>query len=73
MFAKFEESNILSEYHNNMEIGHKSDEWSTLPPFVSESETNAFSSGDEFDAETMYTDILEDITDQGQSRPRIIG
>ena len=56
-----------------MEIGHKSDEWSTLPPFVSESETNAFSSGDEFDAETMYTDILEDITDQGQSRPRIIG
>ena len=32
---------------------------------------DAMSSGDEYDAEPMSTDILEDIRDGSQSRPRI--
>ena len=57
-FTKFEEGNLLSETRNNTESGNESDENSTFKPFISEEETYAISSGDEYYAETMYKDML---------------
>ena len=54
-----------------MEIGTKSDDDSIMPPLISEEGMNTMSSGDEFDAEPISTDILEDICDGSQSHPSI--
>ena len=35
-FAQFEYGKLLSENHDNTEISNKSDEYSTLPPLISE-------------------------------------
>ena len=70
-FTHFEEGNLLSETHDDMESGNKSDDDSTLSPFISEEEMNAMSSSDEFDAEPMYTDMLEEISDGSKSNSRI--
>ena len=42
-----------------------------MPPLTSEEEMDTMSSGDESDAETMYTEILESIRDGSQSHPSI--
>ena len=42
-----------------------------MPPLISEEEMNSMSSGDEYDAEDMSTDMLEDIRDGCQSHPTI--
>ena len=50
-----------------MESGNKSDEYSILPPFISEEDIDAISSGDESDDKPKSTDMLEDIRDVRQS------
>ena len=42
-----------------------------MPPLISEEEMDAMSSGNEYDAETMSTNMLEDIRDVSQSHPRV--
>ena len=71
VFTQFEEGNLLSETRNNTESGNEYDDDSTLATIISEEETDVMSSRDESDAETMHTDMLEDITDGSQSH-RII-
>ena len=67
-FTQFEEGNLLSETQNllsetrdNTESGNKSDDISTLPPLISKEEMDAMSKGDDFDAEPMSTEMLEEI------------
>ena len=71
MFSQFEEGNLLSKSHNGTESGDKSDEYSTLPPLTSEAKMDKMSQGNEYDAEPMYTDMLEYIRNGSQSRPCI--
>ena len=40
-----------------------------MPPLISEEEMDAISSGEESDAEPMYTNMLEYINDGIQSHP----
>ena len=75
-FAQFEERNLLSEAQDllsktldNTESGNKSDEDSTMPQLISEEEMGVISSGGEYDAEPMSTDMLENIFDGSQSHP----
>ena len=71
----FEEGNLLSETCEyakiNEESDDKSDNDSTLTPLISEEEIDTISSGNEFDAERMPTDMLKDICDGSQSHPGI--
>ena len=74
-FEKFEEGNLLSDSHNGTESGDKyddSDDDLTLPPLISEAKTYEISSGDEYDAEPIPMDMLEDICDGSQYHQRII-
>ena len=59
------------EYRNGTESGNKYYYNSTLPPLSSEEKTDKISSGNEYDAESMYTDMLEDIHDRSQYQPSI--
>ena len=43
--------------------GNESDDDSNLPPLISEEDMDAISSGDEYDAEPMSTDMLKGIRD----------
>ena len=67
MFTQFEEGDLLSETRADTEIGNVSDDNSTLSPLICEEEMGAKLSGDESDAEPIYTDMLEDILDGNQS------
>ena len=78
ILAYFEDGNILSvtryllsETRDNTKSGNKSDDCSTLIPLVSEEGMDALISGDDYDAEPMSTDMLEDIRDGSQSHPGI--
>ena len=70
-YAQFEEGGLLSETRDDKESGNESDEYSTFAPLNSEEEMDMMSSDDEFDAESMTTDMLEDIRDVSQSHPII--
>ena len=56
---------------NNTDSANKYNDNSTVAPIISESEMDVMSSGDEYDAEPMSTDMLEDICDRNQYRPSI--
>ena len=64
-----ETQNLSSETREDVESGYKYDDGSTMPPLISEEEIDAMSSGDESDDELMSTEMLEDIREDGQSRP----
>ena len=59
------------EYHNGTESGDNFGEDSTLPPLVSETKMDEMSLGNKSDAETMSTDMLEDVCDGRQSHTKI--
>ena len=67
----FETKNLLAETRDNTESGNEFDEDSTMSPLISEELMDAMSSGDESDAEPMYTEMLEDIRDDSQSHPSV--
>ena len=46
---------------------YKSDDYSTMPPLISEEEIDVMSSGDNSDDGPMYTEMLEDICDGSKS------
>ena len=69
-FAKFEEVNIWTKTRNDAESGDESDDDSIISLLLSEEEIYAMDSGDESDDELVSTDMLEDICDNSQSRPR---
>ena len=78
MFSQFEErdllsenQNLLAETRNDTEIDNKSDDNSTMPTLISEEEIDVMSSGNEYDAEPVSTDMIEGIRDGSQSRPSI--
>ena len=52
-----------------MKSGNEYDDDSTLAPLINEEEIYAMSPCDESDAETMSTDIIEDICGGSQSHP----
>ena len=67
-FAQFEEGSLLSETKNlisetcdNTESSKKSDKKSTITPLIIEKEIDAMSSGDDYDDEPMFREMLEDI------------
>ena len=70
-FTHFEDGNLLSKSCNDTESSNESDEDSTLPPLISEEEMDAMLLGDEYDAEHMSIDMLEDICDGCKSNPSI--
>ena len=68
---QFEEGYLLPETHDDTESGNESDDYSTLKQLISEEEMDVMSSGYEYDAEPMSTDMLEDIRDGSQSHMSI--
>ena len=70
-FGHFEEGGFLSGTRNDMESGNEYDDDSTIPPLISEEKMGAMSSGDEYNSELMYMDVLEDIHDGSQYHPKI--
>ena len=70
-FEQFEEGYLLSETRDNTESGNKYYDNSTLSPLISEEEMDTMSSVNEYDAEPMPTDMLEDTCDISQSRTSI--
>ena len=66
IFAHVEEGGLLYETCDDTESSNKYDDNSTLPPLISEEEMGAMSSGNEYYAEPMSTNMLEDIRDGGQ-------
>ena len=71
MFTQLEDGDLLSETCNDTESCNNSDKNSTLAPLICEEEMDVMSSGNEYDAEPMSTDMFEDIIDGSQSHPRI--
>ena len=71
MFTHFEQGDLLSETCNNTEIVNKYNDDLTLPPLFSEEKMDTMSSGDESDADSIYTNMLEDIFDDSQSHNSI--
>ena len=65
-FTQFEEGDLLSETCDDTESSNKYYDDSTLPPFISEEEIDAMSSGRDYDAEPMSKYMLEDISDGNQ-------
>ena len=63
--------NLLAETCENTESGNKYDDDSTIPPLIIEEEMDVMSSGNQYGAETMSTDMLEDIHDGSQSHPSV--
>ena len=70
-FVNFEEANLLSETCDDTESGNEYDDYSTIPPLISEEEMDKMPSGNQYDAETMSTEMLEDICDGNQSHPSV--
>ena len=77
-FIQFEEGNLLSETQNllsetcdNTESGNESDDNLTMPQFFIEEEMDPMSSSNESDAELMFKNMLEDISDGSQSHLRV--
>ena len=70
--TQFEEGNLSSETRNDAERGDGSDEYSIMPPLISEEEMDTMNSGDESDDDPMSTEMLEDICDGSQSHPNFI-
>ena len=73
-FTHFEEGNLLSETQNllsetrdDTENGNESDDYSNIPPLISEEETGVLDSGDAYDDEIMSTSMLEDIHNSSKS------
>ena len=58
MVTKFQEGNLILEYHYGTESGDEYDDYLTLPPIINEEEMDRISSGNESDAELMPTDML---------------
>ena len=56
--AQFEEGISLLESCNGTKSGDEYDGDSTLPPFISEAEMDEISSGNEYDAEHISTNML---------------
>ena len=71
MFALFTEGNLLSETHENEESVDKYDNNSITRPLISEEEIETMGSGDEYEDEHMYIEMLEDIRDIIQSFPSV--
>ena len=71
MSTEFEEGGLLLKSYNSMEGGGESNNISTLPTLIIEAEMDEMTFGDELDAECMYTDMLEDISDGSQYHPTI--
>ena len=67
-FAQSEEGNILTETHNDAEIGDKSDNESIM---MSKQGMDDINSGDESDHYLMSTEMLEDICDGSQTHPNV--
>ena len=70
-FTQFEDGNLLSETRNDAECSDKSDDYSIMPPLLSEEEMDAMDSGDDSDDDNISTDMLEDIRDGSQSHPNV--
>ena len=64
-----ETQNCLAETRDDTENNNGSDENSTIPSLISEEEMDAMLSGNDYDDETMSTEMLEDICDGSQSHP----
>ena len=71
MFTQFEGGNLLPESCNITESGDGYDDDSTLPPLNNDAKMDEISSGDEYDAEPMSRDMLEDISGGIQYHPSI--
>ena len=67
-FAQFEEGNILTETLNNAKSGDKSDNEYIM---MSEQDMEKINSNEESDHDLIYTEMLEDIRDRGQTRPNV--
>ena len=71
MFEQFEYGNLLSETRDDIGIGNKYYDDSTMPPLIRKEEMYAMDSGNESDDEPMSTKVLEDICDGSQSHPSV--
>ena len=63
--------NLLSGTRDGAERGNKSYNDSIMPQLLSEEETDAMDSDNEYDDEPMSTDMLEYICDGSQPHPSI--
>ena len=70
-FAQFREGNLLSETHNHAEIGDEYDDYSIIPPLLSEEEMDEMDSGNDSDDEPMSTETLEEICGGSKSHPNV--
>ena len=52
-----ERHNLLSETRDDTESGNKYDDYSTMPPLISEEEMDEMPSCDKFDDEPMSTEM----------------
>ena len=66
--AQFEEGNISTKTHNNVE---SDDDDSIMSPLLSEEDMDAMDSDDESDHYLISTEILEDIRDGCQTHPNV--
>ena len=66
-FINFEEGDLLSKNHNDVESGDEYNDDSVMPPLLSKEEIGAMDSGYESDDEDMSTDMLENIPDGSHS------
>ena len=67
-FTEFEEGNILTENHNDAEIGDQADKESIM---MNKQDMDAINSGDESDRDLISTEMLEDIHDGSQTHPKL--
>ena len=70
-FARSEEGDLLSETCDNTESSDKYDDYSTIPPLISEEEIDVMDSGGESDDKPISMEMLEDIHDGSKSHPII--
>ena len=58
LFSQLKEGGLLSQSSDNAESADKSDDDSTMAPWISEEEMDLMNSGDESDAEPMSKEML---------------
>ena len=66
-----ETKNLLAETCDDMESNNKSVDNSTIPPWNSEENMDAMSSGNAFDAESISMEMLEYNSDGNQYHPSV--
>ena len=66
-FIQFEQGGLLSENHYDAERGDESNDDSIIAPIIIKEEMDAVNSRDEFEGESMYAEMLEDISDGSKS------